>query len=135
MMTKTLRVVRIAVFSALSLVFSSCSTGGGAEGGPAAEPADRREGVQLAVTNEQRMEADIWVYVDGVQRRVGTVRALSSNDFVIPMDRARRLRLEFRIFGGPTCVTREVSMLPGEAASYTIPMNIQLFDAVCRGDF
>ena len=134
-MTKTRRIVRVAAFCALSLVFPSCSTGGGAEGGPAAEPADPGEGVQLAVTNEQRMEADIWVYVDGVRRRVGTVRALSNDDFVIPMDRARRLRLEFRIFGGPTCVTREVSMLPGEAASYTIPMNIQLFDAVCRGDF
>lgn len=133
MMIKFRGLIPIGALCAFSLFLPSCSTGGGgAQGGPAAEPVEGVGGVQLAVTNEQRMEADIWVYVDGVRRRVGTVRAFSNDDFVIPIDRARNLRLEFRIFGGPTCVTREVSMLPGEAASYTIPMNIQLFDAVCR---
>jgi len=122
------------VVVALGLGMTGCSTGG-SSGGPEAgvTPETPGEGVLLEVTNEQRTEADICVFVDGASRRVGRVRAFSEESFLIPMDRARVLRLEFRIFGGPTCVTREAAMLPGEAVSYTIPINIRLFDAVCRG--
>ncbi len=120
---------------AAGLGTTGCSTGGSSGNpGPAVTPETAGEGVQLEVKNEQRMEADIWVFVDGHSRRLGRVESFSEGNFLIPMDRARRLRLEFRLFGGPTCVTREVSMLPGESATYTIPLEIRFFDAVCRGE-
>lgn len=126
---------RIAALCALAFVLPGCSTGGtGSESGAAAEPAGEVVGVLLEVINEQRIEADIFVYLDGQQRRVGRVRSLSEENFVIPMDRARSARLEFRLFGGPTCVTRETSLVPGDEISYTIPIQITLMDAACRGD-
>ena len=89
-------------------------------------------GVQLTVKNEQRTEAVIWVLIDGSRQRLGQVRAYDEGTFLIPMDRTRMLRMEFQIYGGPTCLTREVSRQPGQSASYTIPTDIRLFDAVCR---
>jgi len=111
-----------------------CSTGGSSANEESAiTPGTPGEGVTLTVKNEQRIEADIWVFVDGATQRLGRVNAFGEETFLIPLDRARTLRLEFRLFGGATCVTRETSRLPGEAVSYTIPVDIRLFDAVCRG--
>jgi hypothetical protein len=130
-----IRMIGMAAVCALAIGVPGCSTGGGgSQANAAAEPADPGVGVQLEVTNEQRIEADIWVYLDGQRRRVGSVRSFSEDTFLIRMDRARNARLEFRLFGGPTCVTRDLSLLPGDEISYTIPMNITLMDAVCRGD-
>ena len=123
-----------SVVLALGLSVAGCSTGGSSGStDTAVTPEVSGEGVQLEVKNEQRVEVDIWVRVDGNPQRLGRVSSFDEGTFLIPMDRARILRLEFRIFGGATCVTREVSMLPGESVSYTIPMEIRLFDAVCRG--
>jgi len=109
---------------------------GGCSSSGSPEPADTAvvpgQGVRLEVTNEQRTEAEIWVLVDGSRQRLGRVASYDNETFLIPMDRPRTLRMEFRIFGGPTCVTREVSRRPGESVSYTIPVDIRVFDAVCR---
>lgn len=98
----------------------------------AATPEAPGAGVQLTVKNEQRTEAVIWVLIDGSRQRLGQVRAYDEGTFLIPMDRTRMLRMEFQIYGGPTCVTREVSRQPGQSVSYTIPTDIRLFDATCR---
>ena len=119
---------------AVGLSVLACSTGGNSgSADPSVTAEGPREGVELEVKNEQRVEVDIWVRVDGAPQRLGRVNSFGEGTFLIPIDRARVLRLEFRIFGGATCVTREVSMLPGESVSYTIPTEIRLFDAVCRG--
>ena len=118
---------------AVGMALAGCSTGGSSgEFEPGFTPDRSGEGVNLEVTNEQRTEADIWVFIDGVSQRLGRVRAFDKETFLIPMDRARTLRLEFRLFGGRTCATGEGSFLPGEAVAYTIPVDIRLFDAVCR---
>ena len=128
-------ITRMAALCALAVVLPGCSTSGGGSGsGAAAEPVEPGVGVTLEVINEQRIEADIFVFLDGVQQRVGRVKSFSEDTFLIPMDRARTGRLEFRLFGGPTCVTREASLLPGDQLSYTIPIQITLMDAICRGD-
>jgi len=114
----------------LGLGMVGCASGGGTQEGGAA--ATEGQGVRLTVTNQQRTETEIWVYVDGSRQRMGTVRSNDTDTFLVPMDRGRNLRMEFRIFGGPTCVTRDVQMVPGEAVTYTIPVDIQMFDAVCR---
>jgi len=114
----------------LGLGMGGCASGGGTQEGGAA--AAEGQGVRLTVSNQQRTEAEIWVFVDGSRQRMGVVRSNDTDTFLIRMDRGRNLRMEFRIFGGPTCVTRDVQMVPGESVSYTIPVNIQMFDAVCR---
>ncbi|MGW8268399.1 MAG: hypothetical protein ACWGSQ_18675 [Longimicrobiales bacterium] len=116
--------------SALVLGLAGCASGGGTQ--EEGTTATEGQGVRLTVSNQQRTEAEIWVFVDGSRQRMGVVRSNDTNNFLIRMDRGRNLRMEFRIFGGPTCVTRDVQMVPGEAVSYTIPVNIQMFDAVCR---
>jgi hypothetical protein len=126
--------IRVGVAATLVLGaswgISGCSSGGTGGTEQAVVPAG--QGVTLEVTNEQRTEAEIWVLADGSRQRMGRVPAYGEETFLIPMDRGRTLRMEFRIFGGPTCITRDVRMMPGEAVSYTIPVNINLFDAVCR---
>ena len=118
---------------AIGLGVVGCSTGGSSGAtDPAVTPEVPGEGVQVKVKNEQRIEVDVWVSVDGARRRLGRVASFGEESFLIPMDRARVLQMEFRIFGGETCVTREVPMLPGEEVFYTIPVEIRLFDAVCR---
>jgi len=118
----------------IAMALGGCSTGGSSGNAePAVTPGSPGEGVTLEVTNEQRVEADIWVFVDGSRERLGRVRSFSEETFLISIDRARTIRLEFRLFGGPTCVTRDESLLPGDAVAYTIPLDIRVFDAVCRG--
>ena len=90
--------------------------------------------MELDVKNDQRMEAEIWVFIDGARRRLGRVPSFSENTFLIPIDRARILRLDFRLYGGPVCVSGDAPFEPGDAVSYTIPVDITRFDAVCRGD-
>lgn len=115
---------------AVGLGVGGCASGGGTQE-EAVAPASG-QGVRLTVINEQRTEAEIWSVVDGSRQRLGMVRSMDRGSFLIPMDRGRNLRMEFRIFGGPTCLTRDVQMVPGESVTYTIPVEIRLFDAVCR---
>ena len=132
------RIGRILVLFLLTtgLGTTGCSTSGGSSGdpGPAATPGTPGGGVDLEVKNEQRMEAEIWVFIDGARRRLGRVNSFSENTFLIPIDRARILRMEFRLYGGPVCVTGDAPFEPGDFVSYTIPVDITRFDAVCRGD-
>jgi len=120
----------------IGLGTAGCSTSGGSSGDPGAAvaPGTPGEGVDLEVKNEQRMEAEIWVFIDGARRRLGRVPSFGENTFLIPIDRVRILRLEFRLYGGPTCVTGDAPFEPGDAVTYTIPVDINRFDAVCRSD-
>ncbi len=121
--------------AALALTAAGCSTLGNPQtsmeggGGPGAGP-----GVSFEVVNEQRTEVEIWALADMERQHLGMVRAFDRNTFFIRMDRIRTIRLEFRFFGGPTCVTGEEPLTPGEAVSYTIPLDINRFDAICRVD-
>jgi hypothetical protein len=121
--------------AALGLGMVGCSTGGGSgDPEPAVAPGVPGEGVRMSVKNDQRIEANIFVFLDGAQQRVGRISAFGEDSFLVPMDRGRVVRFEFRLFGGPTCVTREISMVPGDVVSYTIPVDLQGFiDATCRG--
>lgn len=121
------------VVLALGLGMTSCSTGGTAgDSAPAATPGTPETGVRLTVRNDQRTETEIWVYVDGARSRLGRVRSGDQGTFIIPTDRVRRMRMEFRIYGGPVCVTRDASLGPAEVVNYNIPVDITMFDAVCR---
>lgn len=111
----------------------ACATGGGFGSSGAAAPGSRAgQGVSIEVVNEQRTEAEIWALLGAERQRLGSVPSFGSDTFLIRMDRARNVRLEFRIFAGPTCVTGEAALVPGEAVTYTIPLDITRFDAVCR---
>jgi len=127
----------LAKLAALGLVLAAGSGASGCASGGSSGVDDSKApttgpGIELEVTNNQRTEAEIWVFLDGSRQRVGRVISNSRETFMIPMDRMRTVRMEFRLYGGPTCVTRDVAMQPGEAVSYTIPVDINLFDAVCR---
>ena len=127
---------RFAKLAALGLVLTAGPGVGGCASGGSSVPEDNAPttgpGLELEVTNNQRTEAEIWVYLDGSRQRVGRVASNGREMFMIPLDRMRTVRMEFRLYGGPTCVTRDVAMQPGEGVSYTIPVDINLFDAVCR---
>ena len=118
----------------IGLGLAGCATAGtSGDSEPATSPEASGPGVQVDVTNEQTMEAEVWVSLDGVRQRVGRVRSYSKETFRIPMDRTVILSMEFRLFGGATCTSRELSMAPGGALFYTIPTNLQGFDGTCRG--
>jgi len=129
-MKRYARMTAVGLALVVGLGMGGCAGGGGAQEEAAAVTPG--QGVQLTVKNDQRTEAEIWAIVDGSRQRMGMVRSMDSGTFLIPMDRGRNLRMEFRIFGGPTCLTRDVQMVPGESVSYTIPVEIRMFDAVCR---
>jgi hypothetical protein len=111
----------------------ACSTSGESGSPPAAAPGSTPgQGVSIEVVNEQRTEAEIWALLGAERQRLGTVPSFGKDTFLIRMTQARNVRLEFRIFAGPTCVTRDVALVPGDAVTYTIPLDITRFDAVCR---
>ena len=52
--------------------------------------------------------------------------------FHVPMDRPERVRMEFDLSLGASCVTRDVLLRPGEEIDVRIPVNLNMMQAICR---
>jgi hypothetical protein len=113
------------------MIASAC---GGGVAPPPPEPFDGDLSTVLAITvrNQQLEDARVWLWVDGQRETLGSVRGNRARTFYHRMDGVRNIQLEFRITLGPTCVTRGVSLGPGDNVQTTIPSLLTGFNGSCR---
>jgi hypothetical protein len=115
----------------LALLASACTSSG-----PRPEPArpgDPSEGLTVTVRNQKMADARIYLRVDGGRRPLGTVTGGAVETFFEPLAQISVVRMEFDLVQGERCVTAELSLGPGEEIDFTIPMNLNMIAAVCRG--
>lgn len=87
--------------------------------------------VSIRVRNQQLEEARVYLYLDGQRQRLGSVQGNETRTFRHPIDGIRRVNIEFDITLGARCVTRGVSLGPGDAFEMTIPSILTGFDGSC----
>ncbi len=121
---------------ALVAVGAIAACGGGSSEAPAPEAeaeADSAAGtITIEVTNQRMEEVRLTVILDRQRRRIGTVRANSREEFQVPVNNVRQVRLEFDITLGPRCLTDYIDAGPGEFIPVRIPQNLSQMRAVCR---
>jgi hypothetical protein len=119
--------------AALSFAVIASACGGGVAP-PAPEPFDGDLSTVLAITvrNQQLEDARVWLWVDGQRETLGSIRGNREQTFYHRMDGIRSIHMEFRITLGPTCITRDVSLGPGDNVQATIPSLLTGFNGVCR---
>ncbi|MEM7417713.1 MAG: hypothetical protein AAF389_19650 [Gemmatimonadota bacterium] len=122
-----LRVRTLLVCAVLLGSMASCASSNSAgafEGGG-------EEVVTIRVRNQQLEEARVYLYLDGQRQRLGSVRGNDTRTFRHPIDGLRRVNIEFDITLGARCVTRGVSLGPGDSFEMTIPSILNGFDGSC----
>lgn len=72
------------------------------------------EDIELRVRNLNFNDARLYALSGGSRRRLGQVTALSDEILKIPWQFTDRLRIEIDLVTGPSCVTREFMVDPGE---------------------
>ena len=106
-------------------------------GGTAAPPptlrGDASQALTITIRNEQIDAARITLWVNSARRRLGDVRGNSTETFQVPMPVSASVRMEFDLTLGPTCVTRDVFLAPGDVIDVRIPSDLRMMQAVCRG--
>ena len=131
---ETLR--RASFFVVVVLSLSACAPtgrpiGGSGRGGgddPFAGSARRApESIQLQVQNLNFNEARLYTITGGRRRLLGSVQALGDHTFEVPWDFTDRLRIEIDLVTGPSCVTRELQVDPGEI------LRLQIQSVLSRG--
>jgi len=106
-------------------------------GGTAAPPptlgGDASQALTITIRNEQIDAARITLWVNSARRRLGDVRGNSTETFQVPMPVSASVRMEFDLTLGASCVTRDVFLAPGDVIDVTIPVDLRMMQAVCRG--
>ena len=123
-----------ALFS-VALVVLATACGGGASP-PSPQPAfegNLNEVLEITVINQQLDDARIWLRYDGQRVRLGDVRGNATATFHHPMTRITVVRMEFDLTLGRNCVSADRSLGPGDRIDVTIPTNLNMMPAVCRG--
>jgi hypothetical protein len=115
----------------LVLLASACTASGAQP--ESAAPVDPSKGVTVTLRNEKLADARVYLRVDGGRRPLGTVTGGAEETFFEPLGQISVVRIEFDLIQGERCVTAELSIGPGEEIEYTIPMNLAMVTAVCRG--
>jgi hypothetical protein len=92
---------------------------------PAPEPVE----VILTVANHHWLDVTIYVEHDGQRTRVGTVTAVSTQQFVLPMrllGMSREFQLLGEAIGSPSYVrTERLSIQPGQAIEWTLESDLR----------
>jgi len=92
---------------------------------PAPEPVE----VILTVTNHHWLDVTIYVEHDGQRTRVGTVTAVSTQQFVVPMrvlGISRQFRLLGEAIGSPAYARTETLVIqPGQAIEWTLESDLR----------
>ncbi|MCH1572076.1 MAG: hypothetical protein L7S64_12095 [Longimicrobiales bacterium] len=86
----------------------------------------------ITVRNQQLDEARVYLWVDGQRERLGSVRSNASEVFHHPIDAIQAVQMEFDVILGPRCITRGVSLGPGDDVEATIPSQLVAFAGNCR---
>lgn len=92
---------------------------------PAPEPVE----VILTVTNHHWLDVTIYVLHDGQRSRVGTVTAVSTQQFVVPMRLlgiSRQFQLLGEAIGSPAYARTETLLIqPGQAIEWTLESDLR----------
>ena len=115
---------------AVALLATGCS---GTAPPPPAFTGDASQVLTISIQNQQIDEARIWLYINGVRRRLGDVRGNRTETFQVPMTGREPVRMQFDLTLGARCVTRDVVIGPGELIEVIIPVNLSMMAAVCSG--
>lgn len=90
-------------------------------------------GLTVTIRNQRTEEIRLWVWIDGQRRRLGSVQSVQTRTFRTRLDRVAEVRLEFDVTLGSHCITRTVSLEPGNRLDITIPINLRMMDVRCGG--
>jgi hypothetical protein len=117
--------------AALAMMASAC---GGGTASPPPEPfsGDISTVLTIEIQNQQLEDARVYLIVDGQRERLGSIRGNQSETFHVPMEGIRSVHMEFDITLGPHCVTRDVTLGPGDNVGATIPSMLTAFQGICR---
>ncbi len=91
------------------------------------------EGLTVTIRNQRTGEIRLWVWIDGQRRTLGSVQGVETRTFRTRLDRVAEVRLEFDVTLGSHCITRTVSLEPGNRLDITIPVNLRMMDVRCGG--
>jgi len=116
----------------LSVALLAGGCGGSASPPAPAAPVDLSTVLTITVRNDQLDEATVWLWIDGRRQRLGSVRGTLNETFYHPMTRVSQVHMEFDLTLGEHCVTRDVSLGPGDNIEARIPTNLNMMAAVCR---
>ncbi len=106
---------------------------GGTSAPPPTLSGDASQALTITIRNEQIDAARITLWLNSTRRRLGDVRGNSTETFQVPMRTSASVRMEFDLTLGPTCVTRDVFLAPGDVIDVRIPSDLRMIQqAVCR---
>ena len=123
------------VLTTLAISVFGAACGGSGSGSAAPAPTfegDLSQVLTIEIRNDQANEARVQLWIDRTRQRLGTVRSFSSQTFHVPMAGIAEVHMEFNLTLGNHCVTRSISLGPGDDISVRIPSNLNQMAAVCR---
>jgi len=121
---------KLLITVVVALLASGC---GGTSAPPPTLSGDASQALTITIRNEQIDAARITLWVNSARRRLGDVRGNSTETFQVPMPVSASVRMEFDLTLGASCVTRDVFLAPGDVIDVTIPVDLRMMQAVCRG--
>ena len=117
---------------AVALLAAGCGGSGGTSPPPPAFDGDLSQVLTITIRNDQLDAARVDLFIAGTRQRLGDVRGNMEETFHVPMDRPERVRMEFDLSLGASCVTRDVLLRPSEEIDVRIPVNLNMMQAICR---
>ncbi len=118
---------------AVTLLAAGCGGGGGTSAPPPAFDGDPSQVLTIRIRNDQMDMARVTLWIESTRRRLGDVRGLMSETFHVPLERPSLIRMEFDLTLGAECLTRDITLSPGEVIDVRIPVDLRMMQAVCRG--
>ena len=107
-----------ATYALMALVLGTagCASGNPAQAdSPFVEAGAVRNLIQIDVVNNNYNDATLWAVRSGAQRvRLGVVSGKGDARFSVPWRFSEPLQIEIDLFTGPRCLTREMSVDPGD---------------------
>lgn len=119
----------IVFVAAVALLAGAC--GSSTAGRTPAFDGATDEGLTITIRNQRTGEVRLWVWIDGARRTLGTVQGVDTRTFRTRLDHVAEVRLEFDVTLGSHCITRTVSLEPGNRLDITIPVNLRMMDVRC----
>jgi hypothetical protein len=103
------------------LVFAGCaSTTSSSSGDPFSGSSTGPSNVRIIVQNMNFADARLYAVRRGARTRLGTVGGNRDDEFTMRWGFSDVLRIEINLLAGPTCVTPEIMVDPGDVLELQI---------------
>lgn len=129
---RTSLLVAFLAAATLASLPTACTSGSGGRT-PQFRGADGEPGLTITIRNQRTDAVRLWLWIDGARATLGSVQGVETEIFRSRLDRVSLVRLEFDVTLGSHCVTRTVSLEPGDRLDVTIPTNLRMMDVRCGG--